>query len=119
MPNLPNRAKRYDKADTREFHSLGEWKRASKAHKAQYPICQRCIFLGIETRESSRRLEVHHITQLEVDWDRRVDADNLLTVCRPCHRNYTLMENTGKREQSIAEGEEVRDYTQTNEGISF
>ena len=119
MPNLPNRAKRYNKADTRHAHSTNEWAKARKAHRAQYPICQRCTFMDSITRESSRALSVHHITPLEQDISRLTDSDNLLTLCVPCHWNYTDMERNGKVEQSIAEGEEVRDYTQNNEGISF
>jgi 5-methylcytosine-specific restriction endonuclease McrA len=119
MPNLPNRAKRYDKADTRKFHGSNEWVKARDMHKAKYPTCQRCAFMGSETRESVSRLEVHHITPLAIDYSKRTDADNLLTVCRPCHNIYTRMENTSRTAQSIAEGEEVRYYTQDNSPMTF
>jgi 5-methylcytosine-specific restriction endonuclease McrA len=119
MPNLPKRAKALSRPDTRDFHASNEWVKARNAHRAEYPICQRCTFLGTVTRVSSQELSVHHIIPLELDMDKRTDADNLLTVCVPCHWNYTQLERTGRTQQSIAEGQEVRDHTQHNRGFSF
>lgn len=46
--------------------------------------CQRCYKLyGIYTYE---HLQVHHIHKLELHWNKRLDADNLVTLCPQCHR---------------------------------
>jgi len=45
-------------------------------------LCQVCKANGRYTYE---RLEVHHITPLEEDFDRRLDEDNLIALCEEHH----------------------------------
>ena len=116
MPDSPPRAKslhrRTSANDTNKVHQSSAWKRISKVHRTQYPICQRCEYMGDITQVSTRQLSVHHITPIDQDptmWDK---DDNLLTLCIPCHHIYTELENAGKHDQSQTDGHMVRNATQ-------
>ena len=116
MPDSPPRAKslsrRNSSVDTNKIHSSYAWEKISKTHRVQYPICQRCDYMGDITRDSTQGLSVHHITSLSEDitiWD---NSDNLLTLCTRCHHIYTELENAGKHGQSQADGHMVRNATQ-------
>ena len=115
MPNLPKRAKalsrRNSSIDTDKVHQSSAWERISKTHRQQYPICQRCDYMGDITKVSTERLSVHHITALSQNINRWDDDNNLLTLCIPCHSIYTHMEDAGEHKQSQADGYMVRDAT--------
>ena len=54
-------------------------------------ICQRCLIkFGIVTIEN---LEVHHIEPLTTKWERRLQNDNLITLCLQCHRWIDIKNN--------------------------
>ena len=114
-PNSPPRAKslhrKHSAEVTNKIHQSSAWKRISRTHRIQYPICQRCDYLGDITQASTQGLSVHHITPLDQDttmWD---NDNNLLTLCIPCHSIYTELENAGKYKQSITDGQMVRKAT--------
>lgn len=48
-------------------------------------ITVRCRITGCITRYNSRRLSAHHIIPLAEDYDRRLDDDNLITLCSYHH----------------------------------
>jgi len=50
-------------------------------------LCLACLF-GIDgsgSRITTASLSVHHITPVTEDWDRRLDASNLITLCEEHH----------------------------------
>ena len=47
-----------------------------------YHCCRVCAMAGVI---NSRELSVHHITPIAADYDRRLDEDNLITLCRFHH----------------------------------
>ena len=54
-------------------------------------ICQRCLIkFGIITIEN---LEVHHIEPLTTKWEKRLQNDNLITLCLQCHRWIDIKNN--------------------------
>ena len=114
-PTSPPRAKSLSRknssVDTNAIHASYEWECISKTHRTQYPICQRCDYMGDITRDSTQCLSVHHITSLAVDLTKWRDDDNLLTLCTRCHHIYTELENAGKHDQSQADGHMVRNAT--------
>lgn len=76
--------KKYNKAYNKRrdprvvrFYQSKEWKTLSAAvmRKAGY-VCADC---------NSLATEVHHIEELAVNWDRRLDSENLVAVCTSCH----------------------------------
>lgn len=48
-------------------------------------LCQVCLHKYGEYTTSN--LEVHHIIPVAKAWGKRLDNDNLITLCRPCHEN--------------------------------
>ena len=47
--------------------------------------CQHCKSKGFAVVGQNIVLDVHHIVHLEDSWEQRLDGDNLITLCRPCH----------------------------------
>lgn len=50
-------------------------------------LCQACLnnVDGRGIRYTTSDLEVHHIVPLSEDYERRLDEDNLITLCREHH----------------------------------
>lgn len=65
------------------FRSSAIWtrKRAQILQRDSF-ACKVCATRG---RITARGLQVHHITPLTEDFDRRTDDGNLLTLCEACH----------------------------------
>lgn len=91
-PTLLNR-KRNSEAD--QFRSRKVWrKKANNILKRDKYCCRMCIKAGIINNVG---LSVHHIIPLAADFGRRLDDDNLITLCRYHH------EQAEKRNISIRE----------------
>lgn len=64
------------------YHGV-KWKRLRESvlSRDNY-LCQDCL--------ASNRLvgaeEVHHIIEVKEDWNKRYDEDNLISLCKSCHR---------------------------------
>lgn len=77
----------YYQADpkVREFRNSAEWKRKTEEIRTRdKQLCQVCLSRNIF---NYKNLSVHHITPLQEDWTRRLDNENLITVCETCHRD--------------------------------
>ena len=75
------RAARNSQAD--RFRNTQVWRRmAALILERDYHCCRMCAKAGII---NSRELSVHHITPIAADYDRRLDEDNLITLCRFHH----------------------------------
>lgn len=48
-------------------------------------LCQACLERGVLTRAT----EVHHVIPIEIDPTRRLDLDNLVSLCKPDHSAIT------------------------------
>ena len=82
----PKYRKQY--TDINGFRSTAAWqrKRGQIKQRDNY-LCQICIrkLYGTITQYTYDNLSVHHAVPVEQDWDRRLDDDNLLTVCDMHH----------------------------------
>ena len=64
------------------YHGV-KWKRLRESvlSRDNY-LCQDCL--------ASNRLvaaeEVHHIIEVKEDWNKRYEEDNLISLCKSCHR---------------------------------
>lgn len=69
------------------FHHSSRWARKSKAIKERdHYMCLCCkAGMGHGKVYNTDTLEVHHIVPIEEDDDRKLDDDNLITVCRVHH----------------------------------
>ena len=63
-----------------------QWTRVRNAYLAQHPLCEDCHSKGIITAAR----EVHHKIRIAVDRSKRLDADNLMSLCRACHARRTM-----------------------------
>ena len=80
-------AKNYYKADPkiRQFRNSTDWKYKTEEIKSRDKyLCKICLSENIF---NYKNLSVHHITPLAEDWSRRLDNNNLITVCEEHHRN--------------------------------
>ena len=73
----------------RTFRSSGSWRRKSEAVRMRdkrlcLVCCDEMKRLGVCTGELIGT-EVHHIIALVNDFDKRLDDDNLITLCRQHH----------------------------------
>lgn len=79
----PFAAFRARNSEADRFRNTQAWRRKSAAVMQRDRMCCRmCLKAGII---EYRRLSVHHIIPLAVDFDKRLDDDNLITLCRFHH----------------------------------
>lgn len=77
--------KRIYKKNTIEskFRNTNAWiKKRNQIKKRDNYLCQLCLKENIYTYND---LQVHHIKSIKKDYDRRLDSDNLITLCRMHH----------------------------------
>ena len=67
-----------------------QWKKLSLRFRKHNPLCQRCNMKGRVTIGE----DVHHIKPIHSHPELRLVWDNLMTVCRECHREIER-ENNG------------------------
>lgn len=66
-----------------KFRNTQVWKhKAAEILERDFHCCRVCLAAGILT---NRDLSVHHIVSLQKDYERRLDNDNLITLCRFHH----------------------------------
>ena len=59
------------------FYNSNEWKMLSnKKLQAEQYRCEKCRRIATE---------VHHIIEVKDNWDKRLDYDNLMSLCLDCH----------------------------------
>ena len=84
--NDQSRKSRDSKAD--RFRHTGSWtkKRNHILHRDR-KLCLCCLagLPGTDVKYQTEGLSVHHITPLVEDYGRRLDEDNLITVCTTHH----------------------------------
>ena len=72
------------KKEQQAFRSTDAWTRKSLAvRQRDLGLCRVCLEEGVLTW---KELSVHHIVPLTEDFDRRLDEDNLITLCSRHHR---------------------------------
>lgn len=82
----PKRIRKRNEKDS--FRSTALWQRKTEEIKERDEfLCQICIRDLYKTinRLNGNRLSVHHAIPLQVDFDKRLDNDNLITLCDTHH----------------------------------
>ncbi|MBT2600957.1 MULTISPECIES: HNH endonuclease signature motif containing protein [unclassified Oceanobacillus] len=77
---------RYNRDDNTEglYHS-GEWRRLRQlALIRDNYLCQRCL----KNKKRSKAQVVHHIIEVKDDWSKRLELDNLESLCHRCHNQH-------------------------------
>ena len=80
-PNKPQRKKQGNDKDRFRWTKAWQDKRDEIKERDKY-LCQVCAREGRYTYDG---LEVHHAVPLEDDFDKRLDNDNLITLCERHH----------------------------------
>jgi len=82
----PQRKKQGNNKDKFRWTSAWQKKREEIKERDKY-LCQACIrnLKGTIARYTYDSLSVHHAVPLEDDFEKRLDNDNLLTLCDPHH----------------------------------
>ena len=82
------RKKPQKKTEANKFRKTNKWTEKSRSirQRDKY-LCQVCITDKYNTnyRYTYKDLEVHHIVPLEEDYSKRLDSNNLITLCRYHH----------------------------------
>lgn len=82
----PRHMKKYNSKD--KFRSTAAWQdKRTEIKERDYYLCQACIrnLHGTVRRLNHERLEVHHIIPLEEDEGKKLDNQNLITLCERHH----------------------------------
>lgn len=72
-----------------QFRNTNAWKiKREEIKKRDMYLCQICFrnLYGAKVRYNGRDISVHHAESLEENFDKRLDDDNLLTMCGRHHR---------------------------------
>lgn len=68
-----------------KFYKTKRWERTSKQFRLKNPICVECLANGIVRKADV----VDHIVELKDDWSKRLDWDNLQSLCHEHHNIKT------------------------------
>ena len=87
----PHRKKRIKKGNKQSdaFRKTKAWTNKSiEIRKRDRYLCQMCLRNLYNTLDflNFKMVDVHHITSLEEDYNRRLDNDNLISLCRYHHK---------------------------------
>jgi len=75
-----------------QFYTSKDWTIKKEQIKTRDKgMCQRCL-IKFE-RITITDLEIHHIEKLMVRWEKRLQDDNLVCLCKRCHRYIDMMNN--------------------------
>lgn len=110
-PPFKRRDVRYDKergsASARGYDR--DWQRLRLVQLGNEPLCRHCYARHILTPA----VEVDHVVPINVAPDRRLDIDNLQSLCKDCHGRKTLAERKRAQDrrratiEARADGESV------------
>ena len=71
------------RTDAQRFRSSRTWQRkAEEVKERDKHLCRLCLYNGVI---NFRELSVHHITPINEAKEKRLDNDNLITLCNDCH----------------------------------
>lgn len=86
---------------TKERGYGSDHKRASVLFRTLHPLCERCVML-VGVLEANPSEELHHISSIVLNRNNRMNPNNWLSLCRPCHEEI---------EEDTAQGFAVRRWS--------
>ena len=87
-----------NKKITHKFYNTAKWKRVSKNYKVNNPLCEMC-----SKRDVVRIGEyVDHIIPIQIDYELRLDIENMQCLCSKCHAHKTQ-----RHDVQLLQGKEV------------
>ena len=64
-----------------DFYNSKQWRTLRQSFISAFPLCKRCLEAGHVTQAQI----IHHKVEVRHDWNKRLDWDNLESICRSCH----------------------------------
>lgn len=106
-PSKPKRIKQTTEADKFRWTKKWQNKREEIKQRDLY-LCQICIRELYNTRNkyNTEQIEVHHNIPINEDYNKRLNNDNLLTVCHTHHEMCESGEISRKEVQKIINEQE-------------
>ncbi|EAD5297064.1 HNH endonuclease [Listeria monocytogenes] len=91
---VTNQRKAFEKERARtesertKFYKSRTWQKCRYHQLLKEPLCERCLSDGVITQA----VIVHHIidTYTSIGWDKRMDPENLESICFSCHNKETF-----------------------------
>lgn len=81
--------RRIQESRYRAFYSSKAWRTFREGFLAEKPFCFKCNRFATD---------LHHIVPLKEDWEKRLDAKNIMPLCKACHSKTELEERNKKSE---------------------
>lgn len=105
----PNRKKEVTETDRFRWTSIWQRKREEIKKRDLY-LCQICIreLYNTVTKYNTEELSVHHNIPINEDYNKRLDNDNLLTVCDYHHKMCDRGEIPRNKVQRIIDEQETK-----------
>lgn len=100
------------------FRSSYAWTKTSKRiRERDNYLCQACLhnLTGDGVAYTTDGLEVHHIESLEKDFEKRLDDDNLITLCKFHHE---LFEDAANQKQGGIDAKKMNEINQKLKDIA-
>lgn len=94
---------KYDEYDNRKriggkyfkFYHSKAWQNTSKLFRYNNPLCKDCLESGIYRKADV----VDHIVEIRDDFSKRLDWDNLQSLCHDCHNRKTRAERERRMQE--------------------
>ena len=68
-----------------QFYKSAQWRKLRQWHITRNPLCVSCAAQGLTVPADV----VDHIIEIRDDYSKRLDADNLQSLCHVCHNEKT------------------------------
>ena len=73
----------YKTTNKDKFRSTSVWqKKREEIKERDMYLCRNCL---VNKKMTTKNLQVHHIVSLEEDFNKRLNNNNLITLCPICH----------------------------------
>lgn len=91
-----------------EFYHSSDWQAVRQAVlERDHYLCQVCMRRGVVKQATT----VHHLIPLRADYAKRLDMDNLETICQACHN-----QEHNERNKSLAK-KQIKNKAQKRKDI--
>lgn len=74
------------------FYNSKLWRKTSYLYRLNHPLCEDCLLDNVIIKADV----VDHIIELKDDWSKRLDEDNLRSLCHSHHNKKTAKVRTAR-----------------------
>lgn len=77
--------------ESRRFYASSAWRKVRRSKLLADPLCEHCKGNGV----IKAAVIVHHVIEVRNSVDHRLDLDNLVSLCEPCHSRLHASQTGG------------------------